>query len=576
MPIVSQNKRWEIYPPQPSLAKELAEALKINPLTAQVLINRGFNNPDLAHAFLNPSLENLPNPFLMKDMEKAVLRLEEALKRKERITIYGDYDVDGTTGSSLLYLFFTELQGTVDVYIPHRVQEGYGLNIKALEHLKKEGSQLVVTVDNGISSVAEAEKARELGLDLIIIDHHQVPPKIPFATAILNPKQEDCSYPSKELAGVGVAFQFALALRNHLRKQGYFQDRKEPTLKKYLDLVTLGTIADLVPLTGLNRILVKLGLEVLSESKNLGVQALKEVAGVSGKITPGQVGFRLGPRINAAGRLSSAKVGFDLLTSSDLDQARVLAKQLDIANQERQALEMQIVEEACERIEQEGILQKKCSILVCDPKWHLGVIGIVASRLVDRYYLPAIVGTVEAGKLRCSARSISGLDLYKALQACEIHLEKFGGHRQAAGLTFLEEKKEVFWQAFDQKVKDQLSAEQFIPFVRVDAEIEPNLIQKEFIEELQTLAPFGQGNPEPVFWAKNLTLFDQQQVGSNHLRFKFKGDQYFLEAIGFKMAGVDFTKTKQLMCLFSCQFNEWNGRKQIQLRLVDFPRPKII
>jgi single-stranded-DNA-specific exonuclease len=535
-------------------------------------VNRGLKEPDEASRFLNPTLENLANPFQMKDMEKAVLRVARALREGESITLYGDYDVDGTTGSSLLYLFLRELNGKVEVYIPHRLREGYGLNTKALEEIRRKGSQLVITVDNGITSVQEAKFAKELQLDLIIIDHHQVPPTLPIAVAILNPKQKDCDYPYKELAAVGVAFQFALALRNHLRKEGFFQERTEPNLKKYLDLVALGTIADVVPLTGQNRILVKEGLKILSESQNLGIRALKEVSGVRGPVTPGQVGFRLGPRINAAGRLDSARVGFELLTTHDETRARTLAEQLDTANRERQELEEQILREAFERIESQAIHKHRRSILIFDPKWHIGVVGIVASRLVERYHLPTLVGSLEGEKIRCSARSISGFDLFKALQECQNHLEKFGGHRQAAGLTLSIEKKDAFWDAFDQIVRSQLSEEQFVPRIRVDTELEADTINENLVEELQRLAPFGQANPEPIFWAKKIKALEKRQVGTNHLKLTLKANKNLLDAIGFGMGDFVVHDSSSLECVFSCQFNEWQGDRKIQLRLLDFPR----
>ncbi len=568
-------KRWELYPPQEKRVRVLVEELKVHPVVAQVLCNRGYEDVARAAQFLNPKIEDLENPFLLKDMDKAVFRLEDALLKKEKITVYGDYDVDGTTGSSLLYLFFKELGADVEVYIPHRLQEGYGLNFKALEGLREKGRQLVVTVDNGISSLAEAERARELGLDLIIIDHHQVPPQVPFAVAVLNPKQVGCPYPYKELAGVGVAFQLVMAFRSHLRKKGFFENKPEPNLKKYLDLVTLGTIADLVPLTGQNRILVKLGLEVLSETRNLGLIALKEVSGLSGKINPGQVGFRLGPRINAAGRLDSAQVGFELLTSTDLLQAKALAQRLDQANQERQALEEQIVRQACEKVENEVLPFGLKSIVVADQDWHAGVIGIVASRLVDKYYLPALVGAIEGDRVRYSARSIHGLDLYGALQNCAEHLEKFGGHRHAAGLSLLTQNQKKFSQAFDEYVRGAVREEQFSPCIRVDVLLEPDQIESELISQLETLQPFGQGNPEPVFWTKNFSLCGSRLVGSGHLKLSFKTSQGILESIGFGMAEAEPRLASSLQCVFSCQFNEWNGTKRIQLKLSDFPRHSV-
>lgn len=569
----SKTKRWLSRIVSPHEAASLARTMGIHPVTAQVLVNRGQQTPEMAQSFLHPNFEQIPNPFLMKDMEKAVLCVEEALRSKRKTVIYGDYDVDGTTGSSLLYLFLKELGAEVDVYIPHRVQEGYGLNLKALEYLKSQKYELVVTVDNGIASIAEAERAREIGLDLVIIDHHQVPPQVPFARAILNPKQIACEYPYKELAAVGVVFQFCLALRSHLRQQGFFTKQPEPNLKKYLDLVSLGTIADMVPLTGLNRLLVQKGLEVLSDSKNLGIQCLKEVSGISGKVSPGQVGFRLGPRINAAGRLDSAKLGFDLLTTSDPQQAKVLAKKLDAANLERQELQEKIVQEASEKIVKSGEFANKKSILVFDESWHVGVIGIVASKLVDRFHLPALVGSQEGREVRCSGRSISGLNLYEALCESAPYLKKFGGHKQAAGLHFEVGQKDSFWKSFDQAVRKQLNKEEdFLPLIRFDAELDPDDINDSLLEEFQKLEPFGQGNPEPVFWSNQYQIQSQKVVGEKHLKILLGAKYHCFEAIGFGMAGLQVADFSRIECLFACEFNEWQGRRKIQLRLLDPPR----
>lgn len=567
-------KRWISRAQASPQSELLARELHLSKMMSQILLNRGIQSPELAQSFLYPRMEDLPNPFLMKDMDKAVLCLEEAIQQKRKTVIYGDYDVDGTTGSSLLYLFLKELGAEVDVYIPHRVQEGYGLNLKALEHLKSQNYELVVTVDNGISSVEEAQRAREIGLDLVIIDHHQVPPQVPFAKAILNPKQIACEYPFKELAAVGVVFQFCLAFRKHLRGRGFFTLKPEPNLKKYLDLVVLGTIADMVPLLGLNRVLVRQGLEILSQSKNIGIQALKEVSGINGEVTPGQVGFRLGPRINAAGRLDSAKLGFDLLTTTNPEQAKQLAQKLDAANQERQELQKRTVEEACKKIERGDFLQGKKSILVFDSSWHVGVIGIVASKLVDLYHLPSIVGVQEDGGVRCSARSISGLDLYQALCESSQHLQKFGGHKQAAGLHFELGKNEAFWESFDQSVRKQLSSEEdFQAQIRFDAELEPSQINEAFMEELQKLEPFGQGNPEPVFWSNQYRLKNQRVVGEKHLKMALECENRVFDAIGFQMAELSIPSLSSVECLFTCEFNEWMGRKKIQLRLLDAPRP---
>lgn len=566
-------KRWVSRAVLTEQASALSKELGLSFVTAQLLLNRGIQTPESAQVFLNPHINQLPNPFLMKDMEKAVLCLEDAIQKKRKMVIYGDYDVDGTTGSSLLYLFLKELGVQADVYIPHRVQEGYGLNLKALEHLKSEHYELVVTVDNGISSVAEAERAREMGLDLVIIDHHQVPPQVPFAQAILNPKQIGCEYPYKELAAVGVVFQFCVALRSHLRQKGFFGSNPEPNLKKYLDLVALGTIADMVPLTGQNRLFVKLGLEVLNQSKNIGIQALKEISGIKGDVSPGQVGFRLGPRINAAGRLESAKLGFDLLTTNNHEEAKHLAIKLDQANRERQELQEKIAEEACQRVEEGNYLSNKRSILVFDSSWHVGVIGIVASRLVERFHVPSLVGTQEGDSVRCSGRSIAGLNIYDALCESASYLQKFGGHKQAAGLHFQLEKSNHFWEAFDRAVRKQLPSEEaFSPKIRFDSVLSPDDIQDVFIEELQKLQPFGQANPEPIFWSNQYHIVSQRIVGEKHLKLTLSENRRSFDAIGFGMADLHIPNFEGLECLFTPEFNEWKGHRKVQFRLQDAPR----
>ncbi len=569
--MIQLTKQWKIKSCDEETAKKLSEELKIHPLIAKILVSRKIENANDAKQFLNPTLENLANPFLLKDIQKALVRIEEAVQKKEKIVIYGDYDVDGTTGSSLLYLFLKELDAEVDVYIPHRIKEGYGLNSDSLRELHKKGTKLVITVDNGISAVEPSKVAAELKLDLIIIDHHQIPPVLPEALAILNPKQSDCEYPYKELAAVGVAFQVLLALRSYLREKDFFKNRSEPNLKKYLDLVALGTIADVVPLTGQNRVLVKSGLQILTKTENIGIRALKEVAQISGEVTPGQVGFRLGPRINAAGRLHSARLGFELLTSTDEENSHRLAKSLNVANEERQKIEEETLQHAFKRIDEEEIYKKKKSIFIFHPEWHLGVIGIVASRLAERYYLPAIVGVLEGESIRCSARSISGLNMYESLKECETYLERFGGHSHAAGLTIHSKNAGSFWNLFDEKVREKLSENDFIPSVKVDAEISENIDIK-FIEELQKLSPFGQGNPEPVFLLKNCQIMDQRVVGNNHLKLTVKVKDSLFDAIGFGMGNFQPENSSFVQLVFTCQINEWQSARKVQLKLVDIPR----
>ncbi len=565
------KKRWIFTPQDPKLIQQLSEELKLSPLLIKILLNRGLSSVADIQNYLNPTLSKLADPFLMKDMHKAVQHIEEALAQNLQITIYGDYDVDGTTGATLLYLLLKDLGARVDVYIPHRVQEGYGLNFKALETLRDQKTDLVITVDNGISSVEEAKRAQELGLKLIIIDHHQVPPQIPMAMAVLNPKQSDCTYPYKELSGVGVAFQLAMALRSHLRKKLFFKKSAEPDLKKFLALVALGTIADVVPLTGQNRILVKAGLEVLTQSEDPGMVALKEVSQVKGKVNPVHVGYRLGPRLNAVGRLESAKIGFDLLISKNKNEAETLAQRLDAANQERQLIEQKILEEAILKVEKETLPQNKKVILVFEEHWHIGVVGIVASRLAEKFCLPAIVGCIEGDKVRCSARSIATLNLYDALSASQKHLLKFGGHHHAAGLTFELKEAQALEESLDLFIKEKLSEEDFIPRLQMDAKLELHEIDEDFMEQLSLLAPFGAGNPEPLFQLVDASVASIQILKEKHLKLFLKDRFRMVESIGFGMAEAQEGMQEKVNLAFQAQWNEWNGKRSLQLKLCDFP-----
>ncbi|MBF0491250.1 MAG: single-stranded-DNA-specific exonuclease RecJ [Deltaproteobacteria bacterium] len=569
---MNPRKRWIFTPQDPKLIQQLSLDLKLSPLLIQILLNRGLSTAEDIQNYLNPELSKLADPFLMKDMAKAVQHIEDALEQKLKITVYGDYDVDGTTGATLLYLLLKDLGANVDVYIPHRVQEGYGLNFKALENLRDQKTDLVITVDNGISSVEEAKRAQELGLKLIIIDHHQVPPQIPMAMAVLNPKQSDCQYPYKELSGVGVAFQLAIALRAHLRKKSFFAFRTEPNLKKFLALVALGTIADVVPLTGQNRILVKAGLEVLSRSEEPGIVALKEVSQVKGKVSPVHVGYRLGPRLNAVGRLESAKLGFDLLVCQDRDEAQKLAQALDAANRERQQIEEQILEEAILKVQKELLPQKRKAILVFEPHWHIGVVGIVASRLAEKFCLPALVGCIEGDTVRCSARSIASLNLFEALGACKDQLLKFGGHHHAAGLTFKVQQATALQDNLDLFINEKLGEEDFIPRLKMDAKLQLSDIDEALMEQLSLLEPFGAGNPEPLFQLDEACVSSAQILQEKHLKILLKDGLRLVESIGFGMFQAYADLPQKISLAFQAQWNEWNGSRRIQLKLGDFPR----
>ncbi|MDX1387182.1 MAG: single-stranded-DNA-specific exonuclease RecJ [bacterium] len=562
------NKRWILTQPDLNNAQRIAQEFKISPLLAQVLLNRRLQSHEEILSFLQPSLAQLPDPSLMKDMDQATRRLVQAIAAGEIITIYGDYDVDGTTATVLLLNFLQAVGAKVDYYIPHRMKEGYSLNCEALDQLAAKGTKVLITVDKGISAVAEARHARDLGMDLIITDHHEVPPELPVASAILNPKQKDDTFPGKELAGVGVAYYLIIGLRRALRDAGRLPDR-EPNLRQALDLVAVGTIADLAPLKGLNRVLVREGLKVLSRTQRTGLQALKNVAGISEEVRADQVAFQIGPRINAAGRLQDASLGVQLLLTEDEGEARRLAEQLDRANVSRREMEDQICEEATHIIDHQGYREKYRSLVLFHEKWHSGVIGIVASRLVERFHLPTILLTADEKGLKGSARSIKNFNLVAGLRECASLLTKFGGHAYAAGLSLKEENLEKFREAFDGVVRSQLQEKDFQPFLQMDVESSLGEIDPEFLDQLSRLEPFGLGNPPPLFLLRRAQVRDSRIVGEKHLRMRVGQGQRVLGAIGFRLGAKQPEAQSQVDLAFIPEWNEWNGNKNIQLRLLD-------
>lgn len=565
-------KRWILSLPDPVKAEEISRRFQLSPLISQILLNRNITSPeDLTH-FLHPSLAHLPDPEKMKDMKKATARLVEAVKKGEAITVYGDYDVDGTTATAMLLEFFRQVGAKVDYYIPHRIHEGYSLNVEALKKIAARGTRVLITVDNGISAVEEAEAAKSLGMDLIITDHHEVPPQIPPAFAVLNPKQPGDEFPGKELAGVGVAYYLMIGLRRALREAGLLGDR-EPNLRQALDLVAVGTVADLAPLKGLNRILVREGLKVLSARGRLGMRALLEVSGVDGEVKADQLAFRVGPRINAVGRLEEADLGVQLLTAEEAGRARALAERLDQANVSRKELEDQITEAAVAQVEREDMSKNFRSLVVYEAGWHQGVIGIVASRLVERYYLPTIVLTSDKAGLKGSARSIRAFHLVEGLKECAEFLGKFGGHAYAAGLSMDPERLNSFRLRFDEVVRKRLGEQDFIPCLNMDVETSLDQINTDFMEQLARLEPFGLGNPAPLFWLKGGTVKESRVVGEKHLKMRVGQGPRSLGAIGFRMGHQQPPGGARVDLAFFPEWNEWNGSKNIQLRLVGLKNP---
>ena len=563
-------KRWLIKEQNPALSKKFSSSFNISPLVSQLLINRGLESIDQADFFINATLKDLYSPFRMKDMDRAVQRIITAVEKKEKICIYGDYDVDGITATAVVLLFLREVNASVFYYLPNRLQEGYGLDTEALQKITREGATLLITVDCGISDIEPIQYARTKNLDVIVTDHHEPPEKLPPAYAIVNPKQPGCSFPFKELAGVGVAFNLIMALRTKLREHGFWQQETPPNLKNYLDLVALGTLADIVPLVDENRILVKSGLTVLSKGDRVGIRALKAVSAVpEGTVAGDAVTYRLAPRINASGRLSTAATAAELLITGDAGEARRLARLLHEENIKRQQLEKTITAEARAMIK--GEEHRKKPLVLASPNWHPGVIGICASRLVEEYYRPTVLISIDAKTRqgRGSARSIHSFDLYRGLKQCAALLTSFGGHKYAAGLTIPAENIPAFEKQFSDIMSAAMQDEDFIPCLEIDAQIPLSAISDDVVEDMEKLAPFGTANPEPLFCSLDLKSYSSMIVGNGHLKLKIKENGCFYDAIGFNMGTCHTLRDEEINLAFVPQFNLWQGIKSIQLKLKD-------
>ncbi len=570
----ASGKRWieaRGGPESEAAAARLAEALRLHPLAARVLAARGHVDPATAARFLEAPLADLPDPFSMKGMDGAVARIARALDAGERIACYGDYDVDGVTSTSLLTGFLRAAGGDVVTYVPHRLVEGYGLNGDAVARLAGQGVRLLVTLDCGITSVEEVRAAAAFGVDAVVVDHHTVPVELPAAAAILNPHQPGCAYPSKDLAAVGVTFALVMALRRRLRDAGRFGPRRpEPNLKDALDLVALGTIADVVPLVGANRTLVRWGLEVLAKSRRPGVRALKRVAGIADgqPVTAGQVGFRLAPRINAAGRLDDAGRGVRLMLADDEENARALAEELDRENQARQEIERRILEEAMEDAAARVAAGARGLVLARDG-WHAGVVGIVASRIVERFHRPAVLIALEGESGKGSGRSIESFHLYDALATCAAHLARFGGHKHAAGVTVERAAIDGFRAAFEAHAAARLSEADLQPRCRIDGWIDDAELTDRAAADLERLAPFGAGHPEPVF-ALRRAAARGRTVGAAGVHLKLALGARGLDAIGFGMGDrAALCAEGPVDAAFSVGFDEWDGTRRLQLKLRD-------
>jgi single-stranded-DNA-specific exonuclease len=566
-----RKKRWQVYPERPEMVAEVSARHGVPPLVARILLNRGLAAADDILAFFDPSLERLNPPFGLPDLEAATARLGRAVRQREAVAVYGDYDADGLTATAVLHQFFRELGLPCVSYIPDRLTQGYGLKIQGLKELAAQ-AKLVVTVDCGSSDVAEVAWARDHGLEVIITDHHDIPPELPEALAVVNPKRQDHAYPFGELAGVGVALLLALGVRAELRTEGWFKDRQEPNLRSYLDLVALGTAADVVPLVGENRILVHQGLKVLEESRRPGIIALKEVAELEGKpISYQDVVFRLAPRLNAAGRMGQARCALELLLSDDLAQARVQARYLQNLNRQRQALEEEVLKQARVLIRRQD-LESRPVLVLGQEGWHAGVIGIVAARLAEEYYRPVALVSLENGRGRGSARSIEGFHLFQGLHACRATLDKYGGHRAAAGFEVAANNLAALQDLLEQAFGEQMGAKAPRPTLKVDAEVELRELDQTFYRHLESLRPFGPGNPTPIIACLEVECLGSRVVGGRHLKVQLAQGGNVLEAIAFDKA--DYYPMNGIVDVaLGTRVSYYQGRFYPDLRLLDWGRP---
>ena len=551
---------WEINSFKRQACEGLHKALNISPLLAHLLLKRDVSTAEEARSFLSCSLSSLHDPFLLKDMDKAVKRIKSAVKRNESILIYGDYDVDGLSATALLFLTLKGYGARLSYYIPDRVKEGYGLNLGALKKAGDNGVDLVIAVDCGITAVEEVNYLKKHNIDCIILDHHQpLEGIIPDAVAVINPLRPDCYYPYKYLASVGLVFKLTQAL-------------KAP--EDNLDLVTLGTISDVAPLTGENRILVKHGLKHLANTRKTGLRALIEAAGIGKKreFYTDTVGFILGPRINASGRVSSSLQSLKLLLTEDAEEAKALAEGLNKDNRERQAMQETILKEAVSKVEREVNFKSHKVIVVSSDKWHPGVIGIVASRLVEKFYRPTILVAFNEDIGKGSGRSIKNFHLFDALSKCKEHLVEYGGHKHAAGITISKDNIEVFRERFNSVASEVLQPLDLIPRLEIDAEISLSDLTMKFVKELVLLEPYGVGNPKPVFAVRGLSLKTKPKIlTANTLKLWVTDGELTYEAVGFKKA-FDFKldpAPRNFSLAFTPSLNTWQGEESIQLVIKD-------
>lgn len=557
------NKKWQIYQTNEEQIEELKSKYGLNELLATILSNRNITEEEQIRLFLNPTRNDFYDPYLITDMETAVERIIKAIENKEKVTIYGDYDVDGITSITVLKSFLKEIGLETSVYIPNRLDEGYGLNKNAIDKIAKDGCNLMITVDCGISGIEEIEYANSLGIETIVTDHHEPGNELPNAVAVIDNKRKDSKYPFRELAGVGVVFKLTQGLAKRLKL-------KEETYLKYLDIVCVGTISDIVPLVDENRVIAKLGLMLVKQTKNIGLRSIINSSGYT-KIDSNTISFGVAPRINACGRMGKAKEALNLLLSTDINEVNELTQKLNDHNKERQETEKAIFENAVEKIEKENLNQNK-AIILGGENWHHGVIGIVSSKITDMYFKPSILLSFEEGGIgKGSGRSIPGFDLHEALMQCLDTIEKFGGHSMAVGITIRKDKLEEFRKEFEE-IAEKNEIDKIIPIINIDAKISLNEIDKEMVESIKQLEPFGEANKMPIFAFKNLKIDSIRALsGGKHLKLTLKNNNNIINAIGFNIGHLaeEYLIGDKVDVAGVLEINTFGGVDNLQINIKD-------
>ncbi len=566
------EKKWKILQPDLREVTRISRRLKCSPVMATVLANRNVVSPEDTVAFFDSSFQRVSSPFCVKDIEIAVDRICAAIHNREKILIFGDYDVDGITATAILVKFFIEAGAEVSYYIPHRTSEGYGMRHQHISDVAVPGNiGLIVTVDCGISSHDAIEAANAAGIDVIVTDHHRVTEELPGALAVINPNRSDCESGLSHLAGVGVAFYLLIAVRKKLREMKHWNAGPEPNLKDLCDLVALGTIADLVPLKAENRILVKNGLEVMRQGKRAGIQALIELCKLEKKpIEPDDIAFRLAPRLNAAGRMRHANLALELLLTDDAGAAVRMARDLGQLNLSRQIIEKEILDDIEKILHDSPAILDRQTIVLSHGTWHAGLLGIVASRIAGRFYRPVVLISEKETPCKGSARGIPNLDLYRLLESCQGCLEGFGGHNMAAGLTIRPENIDRFREAFEETTRKTVQDEIFAPTLLIDKELTLNEVSDRLMDELESLQPFGISNSEPLFMARDVRVYSSSLVGKNHRRMQLcQSNGKPVNSIQFNVRPESAQLERFGRMAFYLRRNHWNGQKTAQVVVED-------